>query len=323
MPVIEIDHMSRAFGDVRALDSVSLSVQEGTVLGLLGPNGSGKTTLVSILATLQQPDSGTATICGCDVVADAAQVRTLISLTGQSAALDMALTARENLSLFGRLTGLSRREIPARTDELVETYELGEVIDRRVSALSGGMRRRVDIACALVTRPQVLFLDEPTTGLDPRSRQSVWQTVARLRSEGMTVLLTTQYLEEADRLADRIVMLDHGREVASGTPHDLKVLVGEAVCEVILTDPDDRRRLLAALAEVSVVESERVSEVGEQSAAMVCVDAPDGIDTVATVIEAVRVAAVDVVDIGLRRPSLDEVFFRLTESGAQPVGNSR
>lgn len=312
MSLVVIEDLVKSFGEVRALDGVGFEIPEGSILGLLGPNGSGKTTTVSILSTLQRPTAGRARIAGYDVVADAAQVREIISLTGQYASLDAKLTARENISMFGRLTGLSRPDVTARIGVVARDFGLDEFIDRKVADLSGGMRRRVDIACALITRPRVLFLDEPTTGLDPRSRAAVWDTIAALRNDGITVLLTTQYLEEADRLADSIVMLDHGRIVAHGTPEQLKHRAGSAVCEVTLLDAADLTRTRAALAGFDELDV----AAGEQRPNL-SIAAPDELGTVAGVVEELRRNEIPVFDIGLRRPSLDEVFFALT--GERPV----
>jgi ABC-2 type transport system ATP-binding protein len=295
-------------GPVRALDGISLTIDEGQVLGLLGPNGSGKTTTVSILATLQRPDSGRVTVDGLDVVADARRVRERISLTGQYASLDGALTVRENIAMFGRLTGLPKSRVAARVDELVAAFALDEFIGRKVSTLSGGMRRRVDLAVALVTRPRVLFLDEPTTGLDPRSRAAVWESVAALRNDGIAVLLTTQYLEEADRLADSIVMLDHGRVAASGTAAELKQRAGEAICQITVESISDLPNVEAALGAF------RRADTGDQQPGRptYSVHAGDGLATMGAVVAALQSADVDVLDIALRRPSLDEVFLDLT-----------
>jgi len=316
-PAIEVVDLVKNYGEVSALKGISLEVARGEVLGLLGPNGSGKTTTVTLLSTLQRPSSGHARICGHDVVGEAARVRELVSLTGQYASLDEGLTAVENLAVFGRLTGLRGRELKVRIDELVEQFDLGAERDRRVATLSGGMRRRVDIASALVTRPEVLFLDEPTTGLDPRSRASVWDTVAALRAEGITILLTTQYLEEADRLADHIVMLNRGSVVAAGTPGQLKQQVGAAVCEVTLVERGDTARVIDLLDGLELVEApEDGTASGAQAHPRLVVRAPDGMATVAEVIARLRGAGIDVVDIGLRQPSLDEVFLQLTETAS-------
>jgi len=311
--VVAIEDLVKTFpmkgsDPVRALDGISLTIDEGQVLGLLGPNGSGKTTTVSILATLQRPDSGRVTVDGLDVVADARRVRERISLTGQYASLDGALTVRENVAMFGRLTGLPKSRVAGRIDELVEAFALEEFIGRKVSTLSGGMRRRVDLAVALVTRPRVLFLDEPTTGLDPRSRAAVWEAVSALRNDGIAVMLTTQYLEEADRLADSIVMLDHGRIAAAGTAAELKQRAGEAICQITVESAADLVRVESALSAF------RRADVGDQQPgrSTYAVHAGDGLATMGAVVAALQSADVDVLDIALRRPSLDEVFLDIT-----------
>ncbi|MGU3293023.1 ATP-binding cassette domain-containing protein [Williamsia sp. M5A3_1d] len=322
-PALEIVDLAKTYGGVDALKGVSFTVARGEVLGLLGPNGSGKTTTVSVCSTLQRPTSGSARICGHDVVTDATRVRELISLTGQYAAVDPGLTAAENLAVFGRLTGLRGRRLASRIDELVEQFDLGSVRGRRVGQLSGGMRRRVDIAGALVTRPEVVFLDEPTTGLDPRSRAAVWDTVAGLREAGITVLLTTQYLEEADRLADRIVLLDRGVVVATGSPGQLKSRAGGAVCEITLADEQDAARATALLAGFDLIEAaaDPSGPSSEPGQTRLVVRAPDGVGTVGEVIARLGGVGADgrgveVIDIGLRRPSLDEVFLQLTDAPA-------
>lgn len=308
---ISVSELTKTYGEVEALKGVSFDVPRGDILGLLGPNGSGKTTTVSLLSTLQRPTSGSAQICGHDVGADARRVRELISLTGQYASINDGLTTAENLALFGKLTGLRGKDLGRQVDELIDRFELGAERDRRVKALSGGMRRRVDIASALITRPEVLFLDEPTTGLDPRSRAAVWETVSSLRAEGITVLLTTQYLEEADRLADTIVMLNKGSVVASGTPASLKRDSGAAVCEMTLVDAGDRERTVAALDGFEVIADAAESKATHPA---IIVRAPEGTGTVRAVIDVLGDAGVDVVDIGLRQPSMDEVFMALTEA---------
>ncbi|MGZ8178370.1 ATP-binding cassette domain-containing protein [Williamsia sp. SKLECPSW1] len=316
VPAVEVIDVVKTYGGVRALDGISFAVEPGEVVGLLGPNGSGKTTTVSLLSTLQRPTSGVARIAGHDVVDEAPRVRELISLTGQYASVDPDLTTAENLSVFGRLTGLSGRRLSARVDDLVERFDLGDVRRRRVAALSGGMRRRVDIAAALVTRPEVLFLDEPTTGLDPRSRAAVWETIAALREAGIAVLLTTQYLEEADRLADRVVVLDRGTVVASGTPAELKLQAGQPVCEITVGDAASMNRAADMLEDLGMVEPAAAAATAGE--ARLVVRAPAGAATVGEIIARLTAAtpSVEIVDIGLRRPSLDEVFLQLTGSGA-------
>lgn len=305
-----VEDVTKSFGPVEALRGVSFTAAPGEVLGVLGPNGAGKTTVVNILATLLRPDSGRAVVAGHDVVADAAGVRRSIMLTGQYAALDDALTGFENLVLFGRLLGMRRREARARARELIAEFDLDDAADRSVGRYSGGMRRRIDIACGLVVPPQVVFLDEPTTGLDPRSRQRVWDLVAGFEARGITTLLTTQYLEEADLLADRIVVVDHGVVVADDTPARLKQRTGGSFCEVVPVHPGDVAEIAAVVgffapAGTVVVGSDRVS-----------IPACDGAGTLARVAAAVDARDIEVADIALRRPSLDEVFLALTGSGS-------
>jgi daunorubicin resistance ABC transporter ATP-binding subunit len=249
-PAVRVAGVVKRFGSTTALAGVDLEVPEGMVFGLLGPNGAGKTTLVRILATLLEPDAGRAELLGHDVVAEASSVRELLALTGQFAAVDELLTGRENLEMFGRLFRLSREEARQRASELLERFELTDAADRSAKTYSGGMRRRLDLASSLLTQPRVLFLDEPTTGLDPRSRNEIWQIVRDLRREGTTILLTTQYLEEADQLADKIAVIDHGRVIAEGTGDELKDRVGGQILEVELTDIRQRDEAEAALLRV-------------------------------------------------------------------------
>src|SRR5580692_6280168 len=297
--------LTKRFGDFTAVDGVDLRVESGTVVSLLGPNGAGKTTIVRMLATLSEPTSGTATVCGHDVVRDADAVRSLISMTGQFAALEDNLTGRENLMLMAQLRGYSKRDARTITDSLVERFDIGEFRDKLVKAVSGGQRRRVDLAASLVVQPELLVLDEPTTGLDPRSRQVVWSTVRDLVDEGVTLLLTTQNLEEADALADNIVLIDHGRAVAAGTPSDLKALIGDQRVDVVAIDGRGLDSLIDALSgpfDLSVARERRT----------VSVPAPREIDDLATVAAAVRSSGIPVDEIALRRPTLDDAFLALT-----------
>jgi len=303
---IELHNVSKSFGDkVTALRDVSFEVPTGSVLALLGHNGAGKTTVVKILSTLLRPTSGRAIVAGYDVAKEPGKVRASIGLTGQDAALDGSLTGRENLVLFGRLRGMRKQQARERADELIDQFSMRHAADRRVMTYSGGMRRRIDIAAALVDKPRVLFLDEPTTGLDPRSRRDVWALVSSLAEQDITVLLTTQYLEEADVLSDSIVILDSGKVIASGTAEDLKRLVGHRYCDVSPTDPADMNRVYAAVADIEGVEV-------DYGANTVSVPAPDGVATLTEVLRRVESLGIELHDISLRKPSLDEVFLHLT-----------
>jgi ABC-2 type transport system ATP-binding protein len=307
-PAVHVEDLVKRYGDTVALAGLDLSIARGELFGILGPNGAGKTTLVRVLATLLRPDAGCARVLGHDVVAGATTVRPLIGLAGQFAAVDELLTGRENLRMFGRLFHLSRREAARRADELLERFDLLDAADRNARTYSGGMRRRLDLASALLTRPQVLFLDEPTTGLDPRSRSQIWTVVRELKAQGTTVLLTTQYLEEADQLADRIAVIDHGRVIAEGTVDELKDQIGGQMLEVRLSSADDRERARSALSAVGCGEPHN-----EDNEALVVVPAPhDGLAMVAEAAEALGRAEVAVSDLGLRRPTLDDVFLELT-----------
>ncbi|MDT5337226.1 MAG: type transport system ATP-binding protein [Mycobacterium sp.] len=303
--MIELEGVTKTFGPLPALRDVSFSVPTGSVCGLLGHNGAGKTTIVKILSTLLEPTSGRATVAGYDVVEDAAEVRQSIGVTGQDAALDMTLTGRENLVLFGRLRGMKRKQAGGRADELIERFELVDAADREVSTYSGGMRRRIDIAVSLIVPPKVLFLDEPTTGLDPRSRRDVWALVASLAAQDVTVLLTTQYLEEADVLSDSIVILDAGRIIASGTAEELKRRMGHSYCQVTPLHPEDLARVAAVL---SAYEGAEV----DTAANTVSVPAAHGVTTLGEVFRKLDQLDVELMDISLRKPSLDEVFLHLT-----------
>ncbi len=303
MNAITVTGVTRSFGALVALAGVDLDVATGSVTALLGPNGAGKTTLVRILATLDRPDAGRVEVLGFDPVRQSRAVRARIGLTGQYAGLDEGLTGRDNLVLIGRLAGLGRRAAQARAAELGERFGLTGALDRLVRTYSGGMRRRLDLAAGLVHDPRLVILDEPTTGLDPASRLRLWQVLAELRAGGTTLLLTTQYLEEADRLADVVHVLDHGKVVASGTPAALKARVGDRLVELTLADGQpvaDVARRLAGLGLDVHTDGGRLT-----------VEARDGIDTLVRAAEAVRDAGIEVADIGLRRPSLDETFLAL------------
>ncbi|MDX1891020.1 ATP-binding cassette domain-containing protein [Mycolicibacterium sp. 050158] len=303
--MIEVNGLGKSFGPLPALRDVSFTVPTGSICGLLGHNGAGKTTAVKILSTLLEPTSGRATVAGYDVVSDAARVREAIGVTGQDAALDLALTGRENLVLFARLRGMGRRQARVRADELIERFDLVDAADRRVATYSGGMRRRIDIAVSLVTPPKVLFLDEPTTGLDPRSRRDVWALVTALAAQDVTVLLTTQYLEEADVLSDSIVILDAGRVIAQGTAEELKRRMGYGYCQVTPLHPEDLARVTAALGGYEGTEV-------DVAANTVAVPAPHGVRTLGDVFRRLEELDVELLDVSLRKPTLDEVFLHLT-----------
>jgi ABC-2 type transport system ATP-binding protein len=309
-PMIEAEDLAKRYGSTRALAGVSLSVPAGSILGVLGPNGAGKTTAVRILTTLAIPDSGCGRVAGFDVVREAAAVRRRIGVTAQDATLDELLTGRQNLKVIAELSGLRSGPARQRAVELLDRFDLTDAADRVVKGYSGGMRRRLDLAASLVTRPPVLFLDEPTTGLDPTSRNRMWDVIRELVADGTTILLTTQYLEEADRLADRIVVIDHGRVIAEGSAQELKVATGGAQLEVTLSEANE-----GAVAALSPFVSGRVqvSRDGRQLSAPVR-SAPGLANTV---IRALDAAGALVDDIEVRQPSLDDVFFALT--GNPPV----
>ncbi|MEC4020713.1 ATP-binding cassette domain-containing protein [Streptomyces sp. H27-D2] len=304
---IQAEGLGKRYGDHQALAGVDLEVRTGTVLGLLGPNGAGKTTTVRLLATLLEPDSGHARVAGFDVVREAREVRRRIGLAGQYAAVDELLTGRENLVLLGTLLRLGRKRARLRADELLATFELEHAADRTVGTYSGGMRRRLDLAACLIASPPVLFLDEPTTGLDPASRQVLWQMVREQVARGVTVLLTTQYLEEADILADRVMVFAEGQVLAEGTPDELKHKVGEEWLEVAVGTAEELPRALAALTPVAVVPP-TVDREGRR----ISVQLADRMGAIAASAAALETSGVDVIDFALRRPSLDDVFFHLT-----------
>jgi len=317
---VVVDGIGKTFGSVQALRDISFEVGRGEVLGFLGPNGAGKTTTVDILSTLTRPDRGRAIVAGHDVMSDPAGVRRSIMLTGQHVALDDMLTGRENLVLFGRLQGLNKQQAKTRAEELLEHFDLVKAADRNVSTYSGGMRRRIDIACGLVVRPEVVFLDEPTTGLDPRSRQSIWDLVSEFKEAGIATLLTTQYLEEADSLSDRIIVINHGEIIAEGTADELKERTGATFCEIVPREPAD----LPAVADLlGSLLPERGRAAVRIESNRISMPAPDGPKTLAEALHRLNAADIDLLDIALRRPSLDEVFFALTAQRATDAPEAR
>jgi ABC-2 type transport system ATP-binding protein len=309
---IEVESLVKLYNDVHALDGLDLAVPEGTVLGLLGPNGAGKTTCVRILATLLRPDSGRVVVGGVDVLRHPQQVRRIIGLSGQYAAVDEYLTGYENLEMIGRLYHLGRREARARAHDLLERFDLTEAAGRTVKTYSGGMRRRLDLAGALVAKPPIIYLDEPTTGLDPRSRLGMWDVIGERVRQGATLLLTTQYMEEADQLADDIVVLDRGKAIARGTPDDLKRQIGGERLEVTVIDRADLAGAASVLKTVGTAEPSVDTE-----ARTVTVPVSGGVAALTEAVRQLDAAGLQPADIGLRRPTLDDVFLQLTGHAAE------
>ncbi|CAL9511128.1 Daunorubicin_doxorubicin resistance ATP-binding protein DrrA [Streptomyces sp. enrichment culture] len=312
---IHAEGLVKTFGDVRALDGVDLDVPEGTVLGLLGPNGAGKTTTVRVLTTLLRPDSGRAAVAGIDVLKHPQEVRRSIGLSGQFAAVDEYLTGRENLQMVGRLYQMSARDAKRRAAELLERFNLADAADRTAKTYSGGMRRRLDLAAALVVSPPVMFMDEPTTGLDPRNRQALWEVIEELVAGGTTLLLTTQYLEEADRLAHDIAVVDHGRVIARGTSDELKARIGGERIEVVVHERDD-----ISVAEEVLRNLGRGAVALEEHTRRLTVPVVGGAKLLAEAIRELDARSVEIDDVGLRRPTLDDVFISLTGHAAEEAG---
>jgi ABC-2 type transport system ATP-binding protein len=312
-PTIVVDGLKKAYGEVKAVDGVDLEVRPSTVFGLLGPNGAGKTTTVRILTTLLQPDAGRATVAGYDVVKDAERLRHVIGLAGQSAAVDENLTGLENLEMVGRLYHLSAAEAKRRGEAVLERFDLADAAHRTAKTFSGGMRRRLDLGASLVGRPQVLFLDEPTTGLDPRGRIEMWDVIRELVSDGTTLLLTTQYLEEADRLADQIAVIDRGQVIGEGTSDELKSRVGGEVLAIRVSDRSKAGAAAGLVLGLGPGGGSVDNNTGE-------INVPVGNDGTAILTEAVRrldSESITLADIGLRRPTLDDVFLSLTGHAAE------
>jgi ABC-2 type transport system ATP-binding protein len=307
---IEATGLAKSFGDVRAVDGVDLAVRRGSVYGVLGPNGAGKTTTIRMLATLLRPDAGSARVLGHDIVGEAEEVRARVSLTGQLASVDEDLTGRENLILLGRLLGLKRDEAKARATELLEAFDLSDAAGRLVKNYSGGMRRRLDIAASIVVTPELMFLDEPTTGLDPRSRNQVWDIIRSLRAGGATILLCTQYLDEADQLADGIAVIDHGKVIAEGTPGQLKASVGSGALHVRLLDPEQRPEAERVLAR------ELDSVHLEPDPAALSAPCADAVRAGEAIGELAR-SGIRIANFSVGQPSLDEVFLALTGHPAE------
>lgn len=313
-PAILVEGLVKTFGATRAVDGIDLAVREGAIYGLLGPNGAGKTTIVRLLSTLIRPDRGRARVLGHDLLAEPAAVRAKIALTGQFASLDEDLTGEENLLLIARLLGLRKRDARARAGTLLAAFDLAEAAGRQVRTYSGGMQRRLDIAASLIVTPALLFLDEPTTGLDPRSRAQVWEIVRGLAERGTTVLLTTQYLEEADRLAERVAVIDHGRVIAEGTSAELKARVGPGMLHLTLASPDTREQATTLLARLGL---DARSEADRRGLSVPRAGAADAAALIARLTD----EGIGIADFAFGQPSLDQVFFALTGHAAEPAEN--
>lgn len=311
-PAVEAVGLVKTFGKNRAVDGVSLTIQPGTICGMLGPNGAGKTTTINMLATLWKPDAGTAKIFGYDVRKDTQIVRQLIGLTGQYATIDESLTAMENLKIFARLLGFSRAESKSKAEELLAEFSLTEAANRQLSKFSGGMRRRLDLAASLLSSPPLIFLDEPTTGLDPRTRTQMWQTIRTLVKNGSTILLTTQYLDEADQLADNIVVIDKGKVVANDTPAELKRSVSASTLQLTVKNPDYAPKA-AQITERVLGCKAQISEAAEITIPL------SDTAKLADVLSALKETEIDITAINMREPSLDEVFFSLTDNKKEAV----
>jgi ABC-2 type transport system ATP-binding protein len=310
---VEAEGLAKSFGEFRAVDGVDLEVRQGEIFGVLGPNGAGKTTMLKMLATLLSIDEGEARIFGVDVAREPHRVRQLVGVTGQYASVDDDLTAAENLWLFGRLQGLRSKDARATAASLLEQFGLEDAADKPLSQFSGGMRRRLDLAASLITRPPLIFLDEPTTGLDPRTRGQMWDTIRGLVADGCTVLLTTQYLDEADQLADRIAVIDRGRKVAQGTPDELKLSVGDATLQLQLAVDADRELAREVVRGVAGVEPVLTPESGRLKVAL------DVADAAAEVLIGLREAGVSIASVSVDKPTLDEVFLALTGHDTGPA----
>ncbi len=311
-PAVEATDLVKAFGAVRAVDGIDLEVAQGEIFGVLGPNGAGKTTMLKMLATLLSIDAGQARIFGVDVAREPHRVRQLVGVTGQYASVDENLTGYENLWLFGRLQGLRPADARATAKRLLEQFGLQDAGDRRLSEFSGGMRRRLDLAASLITRPPLIFLDEPTTGLDPRTRGQMWDTIRELVADGCTVLLTTQYLDEADQLADRIAVIDRGRKVAEGTPDELKTSVGDSTLQLQLAAGADQALAGAIARRVIGIEPVLTPESGRMNVAL------DDADRAADVLIGLREAGIGITSVSVAKPTLDEVFLAITGHDAGP-----